>query len=456
MVPEFNKKMMVKSSWMTLSAWGILLVFTVLSGVQTQRMDSHRHAFYLDLATLQNVEYGLFNVDPWKERVVHILTEKLSDFKLKDENREKAIARIETLLSTVIHNLERNYSEDRSGSLMGLVESMTADMLGVFDQMKRDIPEMAITIVDFLDDSENREDLMRHLRRMIEKNAEEAVGSTNYDKTDAILDHYNIPEVERQQRFQEGIRAIKNQLATSEDTGITLKIRLAILFLLTAMALLWGCPSHIEVKLAVAVLLTWLILGISLPLIQIEAKIESLQFQFLSETIRFTDQILFHQSKSILDVIHLLLLKGKTPSTAAAGFGILLFSVLIPAAKLVVSFAWKPKTKWADSKAANALLFRSSKWAMADVMVVAIFLSHLGFEGVLQNQMNRLETASAHVEILTTSGSTLLTGFLAFFGFALLGILLSNRIQTLRCEAMNQDGQLALTNSDDRHCNPEV
>ena len=37
---------------------------------------------------------------PWKERVVHILTEKLSDFKLKDENREKAIARIETLLST--------------------------------------------------------------------------------------------------------------------------------------------------------------------------------------------------------------------------------------------------------------------------------------------------------------------------------------------------------------------
>ena len=39
---------------------------------------------------------------------------------------------------------------------------------------------------------------------------------------------------------------------------------------------------------------------ISLPLIQIEAKIESLQFQFLSETIRFTDQILFHQSKSIL------------------------------------------------------------------------------------------------------------------------------------------------------------
>ena len=95
---------------------------------------------------------------------------------------------------------------------MGLVESMTADMLGVFDQMKRDIPEMAITIVDFLDDSENREDLMRHLRRMIEKNAEEAVGSTNYDKTDAILDHYNIPEVERQQRFQEGIRAIKKSV----------------------------------------------------------------------------------------------------------------------------------------------------------------------------------------------------------------------------------------------------
>lgn len=422
---------MKKPSWVTLSAWGILLVFTVLSGIQTHRMDSHRNALSQDLATLQDAEYGLFNVDPWKERVLHILGQKLTEFKLNDEHREKAIARIETLLSTVIQDLERNYNEDRSGSLMGLVETMTADMLGVFDQMKQDIPEMAITIVDFLDDPENREDLMHHLRRIINKGAEETVGSTNYDEIDAILDHYNIPGEERHQRFQEGIRVIKEKLARSEDTGFTLKIRLSVLFLLTAMAIHLGCPSHIETKLAVAVLLTWLILGITLPMIQIEAKIESLQFQLFGETIRFSEQVLFHQSKSILDVVRLLLFKGQNVGTSAAGFGILIFSVLIPAAKLIVSFGWNPKTKWAESKVVNALLFRSSKWAMADVMVVAIILSHLGFGGVLQSQMTRLETASTHVEILSTSGSTLLTGFLAFFGFAMLSIQLSTRIQTL-------------------------
>ena len=64
-------------------------------------------------------------------------------------------------------------------------------------------------------------------------------------------------------------------------------------------------------------------------------------------------------------------------------------------------------------------------------MVVAIFLSNLGFDGLLNDQVGSLGQSSAQLEVLTTANSTLLPGFFAFFAFALCGILLSHRLQKM-------------------------
>ncbi|MFZ9055477.1 MAG: hypothetical protein ACO2ZL_06690 [Flavobacteriales bacterium] len=62
---------------------------------------------------------------------------------------------------------------------------------------------------------------------------------------------------------------------------------------------------------------------------------------------------------------------------------------------------------------------------------MAIFLSYLGFNGVLDDQMGKLEGVSNKLEILSTSGSTLLPGFFVFFGFALMSIILSSRLHSV-------------------------
>ena len=54
---------------------------------------------------------------------------------------------------------------------------------------------------------------------------------------------------------------------------------------------------------------------------------------------------------------------------------------------------------------------------MADVMVVAIFLSNLGFNGVLKDQFARLHGAGEGVEVLTTAASNLLPGFFCLLWF---------------------------------------
>jgi hypothetical protein len=185
------------------------------------------------------------------------------------------------------------------------------------------------------------------------------------------------------------------------------------------------------VRLIVASLSAWLVLGIRMPMLLIQARIDHLEFQLLGEPIAFSDQVLFYQSKSIWDVVQLLLFHGKGNGAIAAGFGVLLFSIVVPFAKLLATTLWQENQNWSGSFWGKLILFRSAKWAMADVMVVAIFLSYLGFQGVLQDQVQRLESIGSGLDILTTADSKLLPGFIAFLGFATLGILLSERLKQL-------------------------
>ena len=62
---------------------------------------------------------------------------------------------------------------------------------------------------------------------------------------------------------------------------------------------------------------------------------------------------------------------------------------------------------------------------MADVMVVAIFMAYIGFNGIVGNQMDMLSRSSEAVEIFTTNGTKLLGGFYLFLSFVVSSLVLS-------------------------------
>ncbi len=66
---------------------------------------------------------------------------------------------------------------------------------------------------------------------------------------------------------------------------------------------------------------------------------------------------------------------------------------------------------------------------MADVMVVAIFMSYIGFNGVINSQLTQLAAFSGNVEIFTTNNSVLQSGFYLFTGYCIIGLLLSAMIE---------------------------
>lgn len=75
------------------------------------------------------------------------------------------------------------------------------------------------------------------------------------------------------------------------------------------------------------------------------------------------------------------------------------------------------------------MIFRTGKWSMADVMVIAIFMAYIGFSGIITEQLKQIENIAENIDILTTNRSSLLIGFYAFTSFAILSLLISHRLQ---------------------------
>jgi hypothetical protein len=65
---------------------------------------------------------------------------------------------------------------------------------------------------------------------------------------------------------------------------------------------------------------------------------------------------------------------------------------------------------------------------MADVMVVAIFMAFVGFNGIVGNQLDLLRESAKPGEIFTTNGTQLLEGFYLFLLFCISSLILSEAI----------------------------
>ena len=62
---------------------------------------------------------------------------------------------------------------------------------------------------------------------------------------------------------------------------------------------------------------------------------------------------------------------------------------------------------------------------MADVFVVAMFMAFIGFNGIIGDQLEHFRDVNKYVEILTTNGTSLESGFYLFVSFCLAGLFLS-------------------------------
>jgi hypothetical protein len=221
----------------------------------------------------------------------------------------------------------------------------------------------------------------------------------------------------------------EKMLTLSKEMNTKMHIILVLALSIIILVLLQGVLNSFTLLILSTASVTLLISGIMLPMLDIEAKISKLYFVILDKAVVFENQILFFQSKSISDLVTLLLDSGEA-KMILVGVLLVMFSIIFPTVKLIASYLYfYSKGFIGNNPVTRFFALRSTKWSMADVMVVSIFMAYLGLDGVINSELKHLEQSSDPVNIITTNQTHLEVGFFLFLAFVGISFILSMMVE---------------------------
>lgn len=413
----------------------LVLIALGFAAGQVFQLERRTTALKTDAAEIAGIQHGMLNVDRWKEIVSEAIAARLNELDLS-ANRETLKPQIVEILESIVDQLEsvirdRYEAQGKPGesgswrvirnSIRGFVLDMTVD----FDDIRHRSPEFADTILDFLEKPENQEQLKEWIRAQMEKFAAETAGTVDNTAREEVLGRYGFESIPACLAHIEGERAALRQV----ELPYFLLMGAAGLALVLALVMPGG-RNRGSAALLLAICAVLLATSLFIPMIDIDARITEFRFDLLGRDVRFENQLLFFQSKSLFDVIAILLRDGD-PALAGVAFLILAFSVLFPLTKIALSAVYLSRERSRGNPLVSFFVFRSGKWSMADVMVIAIFMAYIGFNGIIGSQLGQLERLSS-ANLVTTNGSALQPGFYLFTAFCVLGLATSQFIQGLR------------------------
>jgi len=420
-----------------------LIGFSSFKGLELYKLQKEQTLLKEDWAEIHKINYGLFNVELWKDKALVIFDKKIKDFKIdpkmyKDVNKQ---------LVTYLNQMYTQYftsgklvddflaQAEKKGTLnkmfIKMIKGSVKDLIKDFD-LRSKIPSIANELTSEIKANEHvfKGYLTKELNEMLfDDRAVEYV-----DPREPLLLKYQ----------QEELTTLANELTArigSNDTKITNTIKwiygLLLLTLLFSTILYKSIGLQSLVLAFTLVAVVMLLLGISLPMIDIDARLNSFEFSVLGSQIDFDEQVLFYQSKSITDVTSTLI-NSRGIDMKIVGALVFLFSIVFPFFKLTLSTMYLFVERIRTSKIANTVIFILGKWSMADVFVVAIFMAYIGFYGITSAQLNDIAADQGSYTVETINYSKLSPGALFFTSYCVLSIITSMVIDRVKKNNVNQ------------------
>lgn len=391
-----------------------------------------------DYAELNHIKYGLFSINKWKEKLSGIVADEIDKFEITNKNERKIKQQLEGQLAVLIDNINKRIRESNKGSASGWLKQSFIDALVDIDEIKKGIPKYADSIMKEASKEKNQENIREIVKDRVDQYLDSTFEEQDVTTMMAILKRAGTdnPEVAKgivSGRMNDMRRVIANQ-------AWVLILSAALLFAIVGFSRKTMGPSQFIILLLS--LLCLLAAGVSTPMIDMEAKISEMSFYLLGHPVRFENQILYFQSKSILDVFWIMVTHPDF-QMKAVGILVVLFSIVFPLAKMFCSLAFYYDFMRARSrKWVQFFVLKSGKWSMTDVQIVAIFMAYVGFNGIITSQFGNLKSINKDVVVLTTNGTALQPGFFMFLAYTILALFLSGFLtRELEAEALEPKKQ---------------
>jgi hypothetical protein len=385
---------------------------------------SARRELRTDLAELTHVRYGLLSADRWRGILASILGAQIEKLDLKAQSQNLRPT-VERAIYNVLEYVKKQMSAPPakgSAAAPGQGNVMIVNM--IIEALRPHVPQYANVVVAELSKPETQQGFKESVRKVLEdavQNTFSAVDMTNYS---SILKRHGCSS-------GAACEQILRQRIEEADRRLTWYYLTALAAMAAGFALLTiGRPLLSKSAVVVLMLFSIAVLagGVFSPMIEVEARITRLGATFLGASIEFHEQSLYFRSKNVLEVFETLIEMGRPEMTLVAVL-VLLFSVVFPALKMLALSAclFRP-AMLRTSRIVKFFAFESSKWSMADVMALAIFMSFVAFNGLIGSAMGNMRVADVQLAIPTNS-SKILPGFYLFVGFCLASIYLSKKLE---------------------------
>nr|MBV6629309.1 paraquat-inducible protein A [Oceanococcus sp. HetDA_MAG_MS8] len=414
----------------------LLLLVVLLSTYEV--VHSLRAAQHLreQKAELENIQYGLLDASVWVDEISRILEHKVQTLDLGPENRAAIKASFSRVLDTLLREIDsyirqRNAQGDWWQRVQGKFRQGLQDLLVDFEDIRDKAPYYAEQILIELDKPEARAELSAFLRTALEDVSQSTFTAVDRTRIEAIeLEHDCV-----EWAYCRGVLLAKvkqHQQHAQWQMAVLLGALFVMLLQMTLASRqgIWQGLDQGRLGWALTLLGISAVMaaGVLCPMLNVEARISELKLELLGERIVFSDQVLYFQSKSVLDIVWLMLQDGDL-GAALVGVAVMTFSVLFPLTKLLAALSLLGPQPPAHAPVRRFFALKSAKWSMADVMVVAIIMAYLGFDGLMDSQLGRLNQPMSGAEVLTTNGTELQPGFLLFFAFCMAGLWSSTLLE---------------------------
>jgi hypothetical protein len=377
-----------------------------------------------DLGELNHIYYGIFSINAWKGQIAEIAFAEIGRMDLKTTAKQLKTT-IENQLTVIIDKLNERIKEANKDSFGGKLKQALINLVVDIEEVKKGVPGYADALITEMTSPETEKKVKQlatnQMRSYFKKTYEKQ--KTTY--RDSIVERYGAKDVESAKPLL--VRKIK-EMTDLVRIQVGILVGLSLIMLLITAAV--GMRSAFGFTLLSLNLLILMAVGVATPMIDLEAKISEMSFFLLGHKILFENQIMYFQSKSVLDVF-MIMITHKDLLMKFVGILMVMFSVVIPTIKLLASLAYYFDIVGAQkNRVVKFLAFKTGKWSMADVMVVAIFMAYIGFSGIVSNQFTKMKAlVPSDIVFMTTNGTNLQPGFFAFLAYAVFALIVSGMLK---------------------------
>lgn len=402
----------------------VILVVISVASLHLIRISRGNQQLRADLAEVNHIKYSLLNVEEWSGQLKQILGKKIREFEITPVNEENLQAGIQNILYQLIDEVEV-LMEKRTAGQFSRIKRWVADMAIDMEQLRDSVPAYSAQIIEELEKPETRNTIRDLLSDKLDQYVSTTNSAVSMQKQEQLVEMYGAASREE--------ATARIRMLISENMVVVNRLMLLLIGGVLVMYLFSFFQKtemgYLQMTMLVVASLVLLVAGVSLPMIQLEARIDLVQFDLLGEQMRFRDNILYYQSKSIIQMVDILIRDGSL-RMIFVGSLIFMFSLIFPSLKLLSTMIYQSGNNSINrNRLVHFFVLKSGKWSMADVMVVAIFMAYIGFNGIVDNQMENFAESAEPVEVFTTNGTELLTGFYLFLAFVLSGLALSELVR---------------------------